>query len=943
MRTFILSICVSFFVLNTQADAAVVSGELKKWHRVTLTFDGPTTDENAAPNPFRDYRLNVTFTNGAQNTTVPGYYATDGNAADTSATAGNKWRVHFIPNAEGIWNYTASFRIGTDVAVDTDPNAGTPTAFDGENGNFSIGITDKTGSDFRGKGLLCYVSDHHLRFNETGEYYLKGGADSPENFLGYYEFDGTYDTGGLIADFLHEYQPHAGDWNTGDPTWQGGKGKNIIGALNYLAGQGMNSTYFITYNIDGGDGADTWPWISHTSRDRFDCSKLDQWEIVFSHMDKLGIQLHFLTQEVENDQDLDGGLLGTTRKLYYREMISRFAHHLALQWNLGEENNNTDAQRKNFAQYIRTLDPYDHPITVHSHGNTADTFYNGLLGADNFEATSIQGSADQYNHWAESLRRRSAQHGRRWCIYGDEQGPAVEDDVSNLDQLRKEALWGNLVGGGAGVEWYFGYQGSFGDVQSEDWRVAEPLWEDTRHALTFFQQNFPFAQMEPRNSLVCGTSGALALNKPGEIYAVFLPSGGSPNLNVAAATYNVKWFNPRSGGGLMDGPVTEVTGPGFVSLGQPPNATSSDWAILVQVAGSPTKYTLAVNSGDGDGDYIPNSVVGILADVPPENKVFDQWTGDIAYVDNISSPSTFIAMPSADVNVTATYEDAPAGPTVQNFTLINADTDQPITAFDPMIDGATLNLQTLPTRNLNVRANTYPATVGSVKFGWDANPDYRIENVAPYALEGDTNGDYNAWTPSVGTHTLTATSYSESGGGGTAGTAKSIQFSVIDQEPNDPPSVGLTAPADGDWFVAPADITIEVTALDVDGSVVQVDFKAEGNLIGSDNTAPFEMVWPDVTVGEYMLTAKATDDDEAVTESLPVEISVRPVGDFDDDGDVDLEDFGIYQLYLGLLASDCPQADLDGDGFIDNEDTDIIKNCISGPDVPADPACANQT
>ena len=35
---------------------------------------------------------------------------------------------------------------------------------------------------------------------------------------------------------------------------------------------------------------------------------------------------------------------------------------------------------------------------------------------------------------------------------------------------------------------------------------------------------------------------------------------------------------------------------------------------------------------------------------------------------------------------------------VTSFTLINADTDQPIAAFDPLTDGATLNLTQLPTQ-----------------------------------------------------------------------------------------------------------------------------------------------------------------------------------------------------------------------------------------------------
>lgn len=40
-----------------------VSGEFKKWHKVTLTFDDPETDERHSFNPFLNYRLDVVFLN----------------------------------------------------------------------------------------------------------------------------------------------------------------------------------------------------------------------------------------------------------------------------------------------------------------------------------------------------------------------------------------------------------------------------------------------------------------------------------------------------------------------------------------------------------------------------------------------------------------------------------------------------------------------------------------------------------------------------------------------------------------------------------------------------------------------------------------------------------------------------------------------------------------
>jgi len=571
----------------------VVEGDLMQWHGVRITFDGPASSETAKVNPFAHYRLNVTFTNGQKIYVAPGFYAADGNAAETSAKAGNKWRVYFTPDCDGEWRFRASFRMGVNIAIDPEPQAGAPTAFDGVSGTFRVSKTDKKAPDFRAKGLLQYVGEHYLRHAGSGEYYLKGGADSPENFLAYAQFDDTYDADAdsgsykAVGTFVHNYAPHLKDWRPGDPTWKGGKGKEIIGMLNYLAGKGMNSVYFLTYNLDGGDGRDSWMWTDSMVRDRFDCSKLDQWEIVFTHMDRLGIMLHVVTQETENDRNLGGSAgLNPVRRLYYRELVARFSHHLAVLWNLGEENNTPDVDRKAIAGYIRQLDPYDHPITVHTKNNKAPDFYNGILGDPSFEMTSIQGNMDRYNSDAVVLRQRSAQAGRKWAICGDEQPPAREGVVPDADdpthdKPRKLALWGNLMGGGSGVEWYFGSRFPHMDINCEDWRTRENMWDQTRYALEFFHDYLPFAEMAPDNALI-SNSKAYCLAKPGEVYAIYLLEGGSADLKVAPGRYSVQWYNPRTGGELLRGSVRQITGPAAQSIGRPPSQSDKDWAVLVR-------------------------------------------------------------------------------------------------------------------------------------------------------------------------------------------------------------------------------------------------------------------------------------------------------------------------------------------------------------------------
>ena len=78
------------------------------------------------------------------------------------------------------------------------------------------------------------------------------------------------------------------DWRPGDPTWKDGKGKGLIGALNYLAGKGCNAFSFLTYNA-GGDGDNVWPFVSRDDKLHYDCSKLDQWGIVFDHATAKGL------------------------------------------------------------------------------------------------------------------------------------------------------------------------------------------------------------------------------------------------------------------------------------------------------------------------------------------------------------------------------------------------------------------------------------------------------------------------------------------------------------------------------------------------------------------------------------------------------------------------------------------------------------------------------
>jgi hypothetical protein len=655
------------FVLPATGGSGIVSGELKKWHKVTLSFTGPSTGETATPNPFTDYRLNVTFTHPAtgKSYVVPGYFAADGNAANTSANTGNVWRVHFAPDETGAWTYTAAFRSGTNIATSTSAGS-TAGFFDGDAGNFTIAATDKTGRDFRGKGRLQYVGRHHLRFAETGEYFMKAGVDAPENLLAYADFDGDFKTDGQGDTYIKSWTPHVADWQSGDPVWQGTKGKGLIGAINYLASEGLNSVSFLTMNING-DDKNVFPYTSYGERSRLDVSRLAQWETVFEHGTRKGLYLHFKTQETENQNLLDGGDLGNQRKLYYRELIARFGHHPALNWNLGEECTATYSRKQAWSNYFYDTDPYRHHLVIHNGSNHYDMLGNG----SKLTGFSLQLNASDFTDMfvmTKDYIDRSEDADRPWVVACDEPGDSRlslrtdSDPGTSHTDARKNALWGNIMAGGAGVEWYFGYDTAHSDLTCQDFRSRDSFWDVCRHALQFLDaEDVPFENMRNQNSLVSGfgNNANRCLAKTGDTYLVQLHSGGTHTLNLSGTSggFTVKWFNPRTGATVTR---PSVTGGGSVSLGSPPDTTTQDWIVLLRTdsGGGATNTAPVVSAGPDKTAFLSAASV----QVPLTGTVTDDGLPDAL---SLTRNWSFVSGPAA-----VTFTTTNTASTTASFTAL---------------------------------------------------------------------------------------------------------------------------------------------------------------------------------------------------------------------------------------------------------------------------------
>ena len=553
----------------------ILTGDLMVWHKITLAFSGPPASETGMtipgtyrpPSVFPDYRLDVTFTAPDGNTTytVPGYYAGNGDAANDMGVSGNVWQVHLTPTMIGTWNWTAKFAEGTNVAQN---GGGNPAGFfDDATGSFSVQSSNVTDTnDLRTKGRLLPVPGSNLFKFANGESFIKVGPDSPQNLLAYQDFDGTTN----LKNYSKTYARHEMDYNLGDPTFAGGKGTGLIGAINYLSNKGMNIISVTTLNLDG-DDKNVFPFVKKTNQLQYDISKLAQWSVILDHAERKGMAIRFKLQDGASDMVLNKGELFEERKLYYREMIARFGHHLATIWDIGEDISTTRIIDR--SNYIRAVDPYGSPIIVRtSKSSTPIAELNAiptLDGVSLITPTVANVNADTAA-WIGSSTDGLA-------VSCDEQGSVVfgvrpdSPDPTQRDIIRKDVLWGNLMAGGTGVQYYFGISRVESDLTLQDFRSRDVLWSQSKYALDFFKVNeIPIEQMKSRNSLVSTGSLCLATEDLSTIVVYVKTAASVPTIQVDASSYTVSWYNPRTGGAMVAGTVSA-----------PPTADVGDWVMLL--------------------------------------------------------------------------------------------------------------------------------------------------------------------------------------------------------------------------------------------------------------------------------------------------------------------------------------------------------------------------
>lgn len=141
-------------------------------------------------------------------------------------------------------------------------------------------------------------------------------------------------------------------------------------------------------------------------------------------------------------------------------------------------------------------------------------------------------------------------------------------------------------------------------------------------------------------------------------------------------------------------------------------------------------------------------------------------------------------------------------------------------------------------------------------------------------LGDDNNSPYTyEWNNfQLGTYVITAKVYDDLG---LTINSESISINIV-EPPNQFPSIEITSPNNNNTFIEGDNITVTVSATDTDGSISSVEFYNGNEFLGEDFSEPYEFIISNSNTGGYSLTAKVIDDDNAVTTSEPISITVNP-------------------------------------------------------------------
>ncbi len=329
----------------------------------------------------------------------------------------------------------------------------------------------------------------------------------------------------------------------------------------------------------------------------------------------------------------------------------------------------------------------------------------------------------------------------------------------------------------------------------------------------------------------------------------------------ATSAYNLTWNGATVGNHLL-------TAKAIDSLGQ--ETVSAPRTLIITDSTSNFAPTVSLTAPANNAKYAVPADITLTASAADIEK-----NGRIARVDFLANGQV------VGSRTTTPYSLVWGNPSAGSYTLIARATDNLGAVTDSAARTITVQNNTPPTVSLGgptVGTYVLPASfnlTASAAGGESNTPITRVEFLANDQVIASLTAPPYAFTwanPAPGAYTVAARA-TDSQGLATTSTARAFTLNAA----NTAPTVSLTAPANNAKYAMPAEIVVSASASDLEknGGVTQVEFLANGQVIGTRSATPYSITWSNPAAGAYALIARATDTLGAVTDSAARTVTVQ--------------------------------------------------------------------
>ncbi len=483
-------------------------------------FEKSVTNNNSYGNRFRDVDLNVTYNHPGTGKTVNfyGFFDGDGNGGG-NAGSGNVWKMRFMPDELGTWNYTWSWS-------DSTP---------GGSGSFNCVATNA------GKGIIkAYQNNRNwFAYNGTDPVFLKSYYIKPHHVM-------TQD--------INQVAPKA---------YQ----KLVDRGYNHFQMAGLLPVSYKHQILeDCGPHIDAYLYSNASPSSTM---RLDIWNQMDKHMKWLNdhdVGVHFFEGFDGKEQGPRWSSLSTFEREYYVKYVCARMAPMAIVcgFNFTYETND-GANERQLVDLLDQFDPWDHLRTYMQGTYHANEFYNGWWNYHNYlfvaaEVVSpdrngcIQSAWEVHDHmWAaQDAYDKPVFHSECWGMWRSCYG-ACEDSV-------RRTAWANTFTAAAST---------WNDMPScETGNNSSHIFSYGNAAMAIdimadvMNNEIEFWKMNPYGNV---NNNGIALAEPGRQYAVYKQNGGGFDLNMDAGSYDGKWINCVNGQQNIIGTVNHGGGNRYFS------------------------------------------------------------------------------------------------------------------------------------------------------------------------------------------------------------------------------------------------------------------------------------------------------------------------------------------------------------------------------------------